>query len=61
MGRVALSSHGGDGPHRGHMAPNETRVIGRKSTTIRNFKSTCPPGGVLLGEKVYDRHRFFES
>jgi len=61
MGRVAVSPDGGDGPHRGHVSPNEVRVVGRNSATIRNLKTTCPPGGVPLGEKVDDRHRFFES
>jgi len=60
MGRVAVSPHGGDGPHRGHVAPNETRVVGGKYSTTRNLQTTCPPGeGFPLGEEIDDRHRFF--
>ena len=48
-------------PHRGHVAPNETRVGGRRAATILNLKTTCPPGGFPLNEKVDVRHRFFDS
>jgi len=61
MGRGAVSPHGGDCPHHSHVASNETRVAGRNSATIRALKTTFPPGGFPLGEKVDDRHRFFES
>jgi len=61
MGRVAVSPRGGDGRHRGHVAPKKPRVVGRSSPTIRNLKTTCPREGFPLGKKVDDRYRFFDS
>jgi len=47
MGRVAVSPHGGDGPHRGDVAPNKTRVVVPKLATVRKLKTKCLSGRVL--------------